>query len=122
VNHHRLAAAIAVAVADRDSIQLAAAVTDTVRLRALLPGGPIEEHGRDAVVARFGRWFADMDTVDLAEAAGEQLPGRLLVHYRLDLARRGTRWACTQTSICKTAGGRLATIDLLCSGFREIPG
>src|SRR5690242_1980988 len=52
MNSYPLAAAIAAAVADRDSTQLAAAVTDTVRLRALLPGGPIEEHGRDAVVAR----------------------------------------------------------------------
>jgi hypothetical protein len=120
VNHHRLAAAIAVAVADRDSIQLAAAVTDTVRLRALLPGGPIEEHGRDAVVARFGRWFAGMDAVDLVEVAGQAIADRLLIHYRLDLAQRGTRWACTQTSICKIDDGRLATIDLLCSGFREI--
>ena len=45
---------------------------------------------------------------------------RVLIHYRLDLAQRGTRWACTHTSICKIIDGRLATIDLLCSGFREI--
>jgi hypothetical protein len=122
MNEHPQAAAIAAAVADRDSVQLAAAVTDTVRLRALLPGGPIEEHGRDAVVARFGGWFADMDTVGLAEAGGEAVADRLLIHYRLDLARRGTRWACTQTSVCKTVGGRLATIDLLCSGFRKVQG
>jgi hypothetical protein len=120
MNPHPQAAAIAAAVAGRDSAQLAAALTGTVRLRALLPGGPVEEHGRDAVVARFGRWFAGMDTVALVEAAGEALPGRLLIHYRLDLARRGTRWACTQTLVCKTVDGRLATIDLLCSGFREI--
>ena len=120
MNSHPLATAIATAVAERDRVRLAAAVTDTVRLRALLPGGPIEEHGRDAVVARFDRWFADMDTVGLVESAGQALPGRLLIHYRLDLARRGTRWACTQTLVCKVDDGRLATIDLLCSGFREI--
>jgi len=120
MNSHPLATAIAAAVAGRDSARLAAAVTGTVRLRALLPGGPIEEHGRDAVVARFGGWFADWDTVELVESAGEAMPDRLLIHYRLDLARRGTRWACTQTSVCKTIDGRLATIDLLCSGFREI--
>ena len=120
MNNHPLATAIAEAVADRDSVQLAAAVTDTVRLRALLPGGPIEEHGRDAVVARFGRWFADMDTVDLVESAGAAMADRLLIHFRLDLAQRNTRWACTQTSICKIIDGRLATIDLMCSGFREI--
>ena len=122
MNTHPQATAIAAAVAGRDGVQLAAALADTVRLRALLPGGPIEEHGRDAVVARFGRWFGDMDTVDLVESAGEAVADRLLIHYRLDLAQRGTRWACTQTSICKVKDGRLATIDLLCSGFREIPG
>src|SRR5258705_2582325 len=122
MNSHPLATAIAAAVADRDRVRLAAAVTDTVRLRALLPGGPIEEHGRDAVVARFGRWFADLDAVDLVESAGEAIADRLLIHYRLDLAQRGTRWACTQTSICKVNDGRLATIDLLCSGFPEILG
>jgi hypothetical protein len=120
MNTHPHATAIAAAVAGRDSAGLAAAVTDTVRLRALLPGGPIEEHGRDAVVARFGKWFADMDTVEVVESAGEAVADRLLIHYRLDLAQRGTRWACTQTSICKIVDGRLATIDLLCSGFREI--
>jgi SnoaL-like domain len=120
MNEHPLATAIAAAVADRDSIRLAAAVTDTVRLRALLPGGPIEEHGRDAVVARLGGWFADMDAVHLVESAGQAIADRILIHYRLDLAHRGVRWACTQTSICKIDDGRLATIDLLCSGFREI--
>ncbi len=87
MNEHPLAAAIAAAVAGRDSVQLAAAVTDTV---------------------------------DLVESAGEAVADRVLIHYRLDLAQRRARWACTQTSICKIDGGRLATIDLLCSGFREI--
>jgi hypothetical protein len=122
MNSHPQATSIASAVAGRDSAGLAAAVTDTVRLRALLPGGPIEEHGRDAVVARFSGWFADMDTVEVVESAGEAVADRLLIHYRLDLARRSTRWACTQTSMCKVNDGRLATIDLLCSGFREISG
>ncbi len=120
MNEHPLATAVAEAVAGRDRARLAAAVTGTVRLRALLPGGPIEAHGRDAVVARVGGWFAGMDTVALVEAAGEALPGRLVIHYRLDLAQDGTRWACTHTSVCKIIDGRLATIDLLCSGFREI--
>jgi hypothetical protein len=120
MNEHPQATVIAAAVAARDRAQLAAAVTDTVRLRALLPGGPIEEHGRDAVIARFGGWFAGMDAVEVVESAGQAIADRLLIHYRLDLARRGTRWACTQTSICTIEDGRLATIDLLCSGFREI--
>ena len=54
----------------------------TVRLRALLPGGPVKVRGREDVAT--------------------------------------TRWVCTQTAVCKVVDGRLAVIDLLCSGFREI--
>ena len=122
MQHHPLAAGHRRAVAGRDPQRLAAALTDTVRLRALLPGGPVESHGRDAVVARFAGWFADFDTVELVSAAAEPVADRLLVHYRLDVRQGPTRWVCTQTAICKTAGDRLATVDLLCSGFREIDG
>ena len=38
-----------------------------------------------------GGWFAGMDSVDLVESAGEAIADRLLIHYRLDLAHRGTR-------------------------------
>ena len=120
MNEHPLAAAIAAAVAGRDSARLAAAVTDTVRLRALLPGGPIQALGRDPVVACFGGWFDDMDTVELVESAGEEVADRLLIHYRLNLALDDRRWTLTQTSVCNIDNGRLATIDLLCSGYRQI--
>ena len=86
MQQHPRAASIAAAVAGRDRERLGAALTDTVRLRALLPGGPVESHGRDAVVARFAGWFADFDTVELVSAAGEPVADRLLVHYRLDPA------------------------------------
>ena len=114
------ASSIGTAVAGRDREQLAAAFTDTVRLRALLPGGPVESHGSDAVLARFAEWFADFDTVELVDAAGEPVADRLLLHYRLTLGQGHTRWACTQTLIGKTVGDQLATLDLLCSGFRPI--
>ena len=120
MHHHPRATSIAAAVAGRDAARLGAALTDTVRLRALLPGGSVESHGRDAVVARFAGWFGDFDTVELVSAAGEPVVDRLLVHYRLDVRRGPTRWACTQTLVCKTAGDLLATVDLVCSGFREI--
>jgi hypothetical protein len=42
------------------------------------------------------------------------------VHYRLTLRQGPRRWACTQTLIAKTVGEQLATLDLLCSGFREV--
>lgn len=120
MREHPVAADLAAAVAGRDLPRLSAALTETVRLRALLPGGPVEVHGRDDVAARFRGWFADFDTVEVVESAGEAVADRLLIHYRLTLRQEATRWACTQTAICKVVDGRLAVIDLLCSGFREI--
>ena len=120
MEHHPVAAAVAAAVAGRDREQLASMMTTTARLRALLPGGPVEAQGRDDVVARFHRFFADFDTVRLADSAGEAVADRLLIHYRLHVTRGTARWVCTQTAICKIVDGRLAVIDLLCSGFREV--
>jgi hypothetical protein len=100
---------------------LAPKLTETVRLRALLPAGPMEVHGRADVAARFHTWFADFHTVQVIEAAGEPVADRLLIHYRLHLTQPTTHWVCTQTAVCKHLDGRLAVIDLLCSGFREIP-
>ena len=96
------------------------ALTEDVRLRAMLPDGPIQAHGRDEVVACFHGFFADFDTVQLVESAGEAVADRLLIHYRLHVTRGATHWVCTQTAICKIIDGLLAVIDLLCSGFREV--
>ena len=120
MRHLDLAAAVAATVARRDPHRLSAAVTETVRLRALLPGGPVESHGRADVADRFHAWFADFDTVEVLESAAEAVADRILIHYRLAPTQRETRWVCTQTAVCKLVDGRLAVIDLLCSGFREI--
>jgi hypothetical protein len=61
------------ALVRRDGGRLAAALTDTVRLRALLPA-VWSVHSRDAVVARFAGWFADFGTVELMSAAGNRWP------------------------------------------------
>ena len=51
MEYHPYAARIAADVARRDPQRLSEALTETVRLRALLPGGPIEAHGRENVAA-----------------------------------------------------------------------
>ena len=125
MQHHFLATAVADAAARRDPQPLSTLLTETVRLRALLPGGLVESHGRADAVARFLGWFADFDAVEVVEAAGEAVADRVLIHYRLGLSRAAPshatqRWVCTQTAIGKVVDGRLAVVDLLCSGFREI--
>jgi hypothetical protein len=120
MQHHPVAADIAAAVARRDPRQLAPALTETVRLRALLPGGLIESHGRTNVAACLPALFADFDTVQVLESAGEDVADRLLIHYRLGVSQGETHWICTQTAVCKVVDERLAVINLLCSGFREV--
>ncbi len=120
MENHPVAAAVAATVASRDFPRLAAMLTATARLRALLPGGPIQVHGRGEVVACFHGWFADFDTVQLVESAGEAVGDRLLIHYRLHVTRGATRRVVTQTAVCTLVDERLAVIDLLCSGLREV--
>jgi hypothetical protein len=120
VHPHPVAADIAAAVARRDPQRLGTSLTETVRLRALLPGGPVEAHGRANAAACFHAMFADFDTVEVLESAGEAVVDRLLIHYRLGVSQADTRWICTQTAVCTVVDGCLAVINLLCSGFREI--
>ena len=107
MKEHPQAAAIAAAVVGRDSVRLAAAVTDTVRLRALLPGGPIEEHGRDAVVARFSGWFAGLDTGADRLANGSPLYRSPQVHFRVSkrVCRSQPRRATTVSRVPRPGSG-----------------
>jgi SnoaL-like domain len=117
---HPRAAGLAAAVAERDRDRLGVELTDDVRLRALLPSGPIEVHGREATLAAFQEWFGDHASVVLAESSGDEVGDRLLVHYRLLFEEEAERTTLTQTWVATVAAdGRLARVDLLCSGFRR---
>jgi hypothetical protein len=117
---HPVAARIAADIARRDPPRLSTALTETVRLRALLPRGPIEAHGRENVAALLCAFFADFDTVEVVESGGEPVGDKLLIHYRLHVSRAAELRVCTQTAVGKLVDGRLAVIDLLCSGFRAL--
>ncbi len=116
---HPLASSLAGAVADRTLDRLGHHLCDDVVLRALTPGGLVEERGRDAVLARYDRWFRDYDTVDLIESSGDDVGDKLLVHYKLRFDPDGDRRVLTQTLVCVVADGHVRRIDLVCSGFRE---
>jgi len=119
VNGHPLAAALAAAVADRALDRLGSHLTDDVRMRALLPGGPCVEHGRAAVLERYAEWFGSYDTVVLVDSAGDDVGDRVLVHYKLAFDPEGDRTVLTQTLVCTIWDGLVGRIDLVCSGFRR---
>lgn len=111
---------LAQAVAARDDALLRSWLTDDVRLRALIPAGLVEATGPDEVLALFESWFGGMHTVGLLESVCDVIADRLLVSYRLALGKRDRRWLCGQDAFCEVAEGRIASIDLVCSGFLEV--
>lgn len=119
MKQHPLATSVATAIADRALDRLGTQLTDEVRLRAILPGGAIEEHGRDEVLALFDHWFGGFDTVVLSDVAGDDVGDRVLVHYKLVFDPDADRRVLTQTVVCTLHDGRVGRMDLVCSGFRE---
>jgi len=119
VNTHPLATSVATAVADRALDRLGTHLSDQIRLRALLPGGQIEEHGRDAVLSRFDDWFGSYDTVILSDVAGDDVGDRVLVHYKLTFDPDGDTRVLTQTLVCSVYDGLVGRMDLVCTGFRK---
>jgi hypothetical protein len=121
MDRHPRALALAALVAERDRERLGGEFSEDIRLRAMLPGGPIEEHGRETVSKCFADWFGEYTTVVLDDAAGEMVGDRLLVHYRLIFEPdTEERTVVTQTWVGTVAPDQtLGRIDLVCSGFRK---
>jgi hypothetical protein len=109
-------------LAAQDFARLGGALAADACLRALLPAGLWEWAGADAIAHRFERWFGDTEDFDLVEAAVGEIGGRLHLHWRLRLRaeRLGTGWfTIEQQAYADTDNsGRIARLDLLCTGYR----
>jgi hypothetical protein len=113
-------------LAAQDFARLGGALTAGVRLRALLPGGLREWAGAEAIADRFARWFGDTEDFELVEATVGEVGGRLHLHWRLRLRaeRLGAGWfTVEQQAYADTDdSGRIARLDLLCTGYRPEGG
>jgi hypothetical protein len=102
------AAAFLQGLADQDFAQLGGALAADARLRALLPKGL--------------RDFGDTEDFELVEAALGDVGRRLQLRWRLRLRaeRLGAGWFTVEQQAYADAGedGRLARIDLVCTGYR----
>jgi hypothetical protein len=109
-------------IAAQDFGQIGKALTDDVKLRALLPGGLRQWAGAEAIAAAFATWFGDTEDFELLEAAADEVGGRLHLHWRLRLQaeRLGPGWFTVeqQAYADTSAGGRIGRLDLLCTGYR----
>lgn len=105
-------------LATRDVEGLAACLDPDVRLRAIVPSGPEEHHGRAAAVGRFIDWFGDALRFELVERRIEPFVDRWLVTYRIDLDEGDGPRLVEQHLFCDLGAELIERVDLLCSGFR----
>jgi hypothetical protein len=113
-------------LAAQDFARLGGALTADVRLRALLPSGLRERAGAEVIAGQFGCWFGGTQDFELVEAAVGEVGGRLHLRWRLRLRaeRLGGGWfTVEQQAYADTGGdGRIAGLDLLCTGYRPEAG
>jgi hypothetical protein len=107
------------ALAQRDFPRLAKTLTPDVRMRALIPPGPIEVSGAEAAAAKFAAWFADAEELELIRSGSDTVADRLHVFYRLRVKKPGDhRKIVEQHLLCAVDDDRISALDLVCSGFR----
>ena len=107
------------ALAQRDFVGLADALSPTVRMRALIPPGPVEVSGRDQAAARFACWFGGREALELVDSAGDAVGDRFHISYRLRVRDAGEPWKIVEQHLfCSMDGARISALDLVCSGFR----
>ena len=113
-------------LAAQDFARLGGALAADACLRALLPSGLREWAGADAIADRFARWFGDTQDFDLVEATVGEVGGRLHLHWRVRLQaeRLGAGWFTVEQQVYADTdgGGRIARLDLLCTGYRPEGG
>jgi ketosteroid isomerase-like protein len=114
-----LGAAFVTALAQRDFPRLANTLTPEVRMRALIPPGPIKISGAEAVAAKFSSWFADAEELALIRSGSDTVADRMHVFYRLRVKKAGDLTKIVeQHLLCAFDDHRISALDLVCSGFR----
>jgi hypothetical protein len=114
-----LGSGLVTALAERDFLRLAEALTPNVRMRALIPPGPLELSGADTAAAKFSSWFGDAEEFELIRSGIETVADRLHVFYRLRVKKPGDQGKIVeQHLLCALDEGRIAAVDLVCTGFR----
>lgn len=112
-------------LANRDYTRMAATLGPTVRFRAMLPPGPMDWEGPDAVAEAFSSWFASADDFELVDAMVGTVGNRLHLSWRLRVRPApfgiGEGWHVIEQQAYADATEKIQVLDLLCSGFQPEP-
>jgi TusA-related sulfurtransferase len=107
------------AVMSKDRDAAVATLAPAVRFRHLIPRGTREIWGADEAVDVFLGWFGDPRQLEVQSLLVEPIADRTSVRYRVRL-REASGWEVIEQQQYQDMDdeGRIAAIDLLCSGFR----
>ena len=106
-----------------DYPRLAGTLAADVRMRALIPPGPIEVAGAEAVAAKLTAWFGDTEQLEVVRSGADVVADRLHIFYRLRVKRRGSPWKIVeQHLLCALSEDGITAIDLVCSSFQPDDG
>jgi hypothetical protein len=93
---------------DGDTPRLVTTLDPDVQMRALIPPGPIEVLGAEAVAGKFAAWFGNAEQLELIRSVSEPVADRLHVSYRLRVKRAGDPWNVVEQHLpCVHDGGRI---------------
>jgi hypothetical protein len=92
-------------------------------MRAVLPPRIVEATGSDEVLQWFRRWYDTDQQADLVDCELGEVAGRARLSWRFRMSAHPVNGdpgshLIEQVCFCDVEEGRIARIDLLCSGFR----
>lgn len=113
------------ALANRDFDRLTATLGSNIRFRALLPPGPMEWQGPEAVTEAFRSWFGEPTEFELVDGTVGEVGQRLHLSWRLRVRPApfgmGDGWHVIEQQAYADAMDSIASLELLCSGFQPEP-
>jgi TusA-related sulfurtransferase len=109
------------AVAARDHDGIVGTLAPDVRFRYLIPPGPGQVIGAASTADTYLGWFGDAEQLEVQDVLVRQLSDRQSVRYQF-LLGRPAGWVVVEqhTFLDVDVEGRIATMDLVCSGFRPV--
>ena len=109
------------ALALRDFAALASCLHPDLRFRALVPPGPFETAGAEQALSRFRTWFAGDDAFEVVDASIGQVGSRIYLRWRVRMRSASDPGSVrlVEQHAFASAGDRIESLDLLCSGFQQ---
>jgi hypothetical protein len=116
-----LAAALAQAVAAKDSAGVRALLHPEVDFRGMTPGRVWDADNPDDVVATLGTWFDDDDVIESIEGLDtDAFADRERVGYRLRVRNPDGLHLVEQQAYLSQREGRIGWLRIMCAGYRPV--